>query len=253
MTGRLTAVYLTAQDEWKHYIISPHPSITVSASLLSSFIIVLIYTSLWTCTKGVNSATFPLIYDMWTITRSTGPLLRKIASVLFQSRPPSIRPSCDPVVLSQQYLVSLNSFPLFCNVLSTTVSTMQYWNEKWQAVRRGRDETSETVTAPPPPPDLVCKWEQVDCQRERDTKNCFRWMHFYAFIASCNCFSQLTGILLLFPFFVFFFFNCWMIVSCKHWANHMSIMNPIWKTGQFWLGVACLDIESEWAHTKLST
>lgn len=38
----------------------------------------------------------------------------------------------------------------------------------------------------------VCKWKQVDCQRERGTKNCFSWMSFYGFIASCNCFSAVT-------------------------------------------------------------
>lgn len=34
------------------------------------------------------------------------------------------------------------------------------------------------------------RWEQVDCQRRRATKNCFSWIQLYAFIASCNCFSE---------------------------------------------------------------
>lgn len=55
-----------------------------------------------------------------------------------------------------------------------------------------RVDTSENVAHSPCPPCSLTpfQWEQVDCQRQRATKNCFSWIQLYAFIASCNCFSE---------------------------------------------------------------
>lgn len=107
MEGYVTTVYITAQDERKHYIISPPPHINLEASLLSFFIIVLIeYTVLSELVSNALCHNHSLLLYICTITSCTGLLLRKAASALFQSGPPFIRPYYDLVVLSQQYLVS---------------------------------------------------------------------------------------------------------------------------------------------------
>ena len=109
---------------------------------------------------------------------------------------------------------------------------MQHRNEKWQAGRKRRDETSETVTPmlPPSPALFLCASENKWTAKGREVPK----------IASLECTS--TPLLLpviasrrgnwssLVHFLFFFIFFCsWGSVTRKHWANHTWVMNLIWE------------------------
>lgn len=98
---------------------------------------------------------------------------------------------------------------------------MQHRNEKWQAGRKRRDETSETVTPvlPPSPALFLCASENKWTAKGREVPK----------IASLEC----TSTPLLLPVIasrrgnwsslVHFFFCCWGSVTRKHWAKpHLS-------------------------------